>query len=398
MKPKTHLLTLLGLLSTALASAAAEKFTVTAANDPGLARPAEMIAVPWTEIISRLPGALPDHVTVRDAKGQVLPSQYTNFQPEMREGHVDDFLFQHDFAAGEKSATFTIEKTVDPVPPFPQKTFARYVPERFDDFAWENDLVGHRTYGQALDSPAAGGSRLATNGIDIWCKRVPYLIVDRWYLRGHNNYHKDTGEGLDAFGVGPTTGCGGTGVWDGSKLYPAHNWKTSKVLANGPIRTVFELGYEEWDAGGLKITETKRFIVDAGKYLDEIQSTFTFTGPAEITAAIGLVRQEKPKAQVFGAKLDEKAGWLGQWETYEANGQIGCGIVLQPGTFAGSAQDDRNHLILVKAKSGKPMTYFAGGCWGRAGRITTAAAWEAYLTAWSARLKSPVKITFGTSN
>jgi len=93
---------LFGLFATASVSSAAEKFTVTATHDLGIARPAEMIAVPWTEIISRLPDALPDHLTVRDAKGRVLASQYTNFQPEVREGHVDDFLFQHDFSAAIK--------------------------------------------------------------------------------------------------------------------------------------------------------------------------------------------------------------------------------------------------------------------------------------------------------
>lgn len=402
MRPSSHLLTLAGLLATAAVGNAAGKFTVTVTNEAGTARPAETIEVPWKEVISRLPGALPDHVSVRDAAGKLLPSQFTNFKPEVREGNVDDFLFQHDFAAGEKSATFTIEFGSAPLPPFPSKTFARYVPERFDDFAWENDKIAHRTYGPALDSPAAGGSRLATSGIDVWVKKVSYPIVDRWYLRGHDNYHKDTGEGIDIFGVGPSVGCGGTGVWVDGKLHAAKNWKTWKILANGPLRTVFELGYGEWDAGGVKVSETRRYTVEAGRYLDQVDSTFTFTGPAEITAAVGLVRQEKPSTPVMAAKADEKAGTLSQWEAYaakgETHGSIGCGIVLQPGAFAGKAEDDRNHLVLVKAKSGVPVTFLAGAAWDEAGEIKSAAEWDAYLAAWSARLKSPVKITYGASN
>jgi len=67
------------------------------------------------------------------------------------------------------------------------------------------------------------------------------------------------------YDVGTNRGCGGTGVWDGRKLLVSKNWKTWKVLANGPIRAVFELAYAPWDAGnGVKIAETKRFTVDAG--------------------------------------------------------------------------------------------------------------------------------------
>ncbi len=391
-----HFLALTGALATVAVSSAADKITLTTTHDLGIARPAETIVIPWTDIISRLPGALPDHLTVRDAQGRLLPSQYTNFKPDVREGHVDDFLFQHDFAAGEKSASFTIEMTADPVPPFPSKTFARHVPERLDDFAWENDLVAHRMYGQALDSPAAGGSRMISSGIDVWSKRVGYPIVDRWYLKGHDNYHKDTGEGLDIYSVETTRGAGGTGVWDGGKLHVSHNWKTARVLANGPLRTVFELSYDAWDANGVKVTETKRFIVDAGRYLDEIQSTFTFTGAPEITVAVGLPK--KTKARSFGSIPNEKSGWLAQWENYDPHGHIGTGLVLQPGGFAGFAQDERNHLILVKAKSGEPVRYFAGAAWDKAGGIKSGAAWEEYLNAWAQRLASPVKITFKTPN
>jgi pectinesterase len=45
---------------------------------------------------------------------------------------------------------FTVEKIDIVAPVFPTKTFARYVPERLDDFGRENDKIGHRTYGARL--------------------------------------------------------------------------------------------------------------------------------------------------------------------------------------------------------------------------------------------------------
>ena len=41
--------------------------------------------------------------------------------------------------------------------------FARFVPERMDDFAWENDRIGFRVFGPALSLVEETG-----NGVDVW--------------------------------------------------------------------------------------------------------------------------------------------------------------------------------------------------------------------------------------
>ena len=384
------------LVCSALSARAAEKIVVTVTNDLDIARPAEVIAVPFSEIQRLLPDMLFDHLVVKDATGAVIPAQGTNFQPEEHHDYYRDLVFQHDFAAGEKSATFTIEKTATTVPPYPAKVFARYIPERFDDFAWENDRVGHRIYGQGLDTPAAGGSRMISSGVDVWSKRVRYLIVDRWYVKGH--YHTDTGEGLDMYDVGTNRGCGGTGVWDGQKLSVSHNWKIWKVLANGPIRAVFELTYEPWDAGsGVKVSETKRFTVDAGHNLDEIESTFDFApapgSDGELTIAIGLTKH--PKLAAAAAAQDEKAAWIGLWEDFRnpMSGNLGTGVILAPAArLAGLAETPNDRLILARVKTGETLRYAAGAGWAQSGDFATKDDWSAYLASWAKRLQSPIKI------
>jgi Domain of unknown function (DUF4861) len=296
---------LLSLLGTASALFAADKLTITVTQDLAIARPSETITVPWSSVQNALPGALLQKIAVKDAAGHSLAYQVTNVAPEAKDPHnkgvaYGDLIFQHDFAAGEKSATFTVEKTDVVSPVFPSKVFARYVPERLDDFAWENDRIAHRTYGPALAAPAAPGSGkevLVTSGLDVWCKRVDYLVVDRWYNKGHDHYHHDEGEGMDMYQVGESRGCGGTGVWDGQKLYVSRNYKTWKVIANGPIRAIFELTYDAWDANGIKVSEVKHFVVDAGHNLDEIDSTFTFDGANDITVAVGQNKESADKGQ-----------------------------------------------------------------------------------------------------
>ena len=389
-----------GVLLCATAGAA-DRLTVTTRHDLDAARPSETIVIPWKDVNAALPGALIQHLVVKDATGRVLPYQVTNVAPLAKDPQgvgaaYGELLFQHDFAPGEKTATFVIEKSDALTAPFAARAYARYVPERLDDFAWENDVIGHRTYGPALAAPAPPGSGkevLETSGLDIWFKRVDYPIVDRWYNKGHDHYHKDEGEGMDMYNVGRSRGAGGTGVWDGTRLYTSRNWAGWKVLANGPIRAVFELTYDAWDAAGTRVTEVKRFTVDAGHQLDQIDSTFTFSGPATLTVAVGLNKTPTDKKQEPRVSLirDDAGHALLQWVEQASNGAFGTAIVLP--TATAYAEDALNDLVLARVTSGAPLRYWVGAAWDRAGRITSKAEWQAYVAAEARRYAHPVRIT-----
>jgi len=391
---------LLCLLASAPAAFAAGSVTVTVTHDLALARPAETIAVKWSELARLLPGAQLQHLAVKDAAGHSLPYQVTNVDPEAKDPKnlgiaYGELLFQHDFAAGEKSATFTIERTEATAPPFPTKVFARFVPERLDDFAWENDRIAHRTYGPALAAPGRGKEVLVTSGLDVWCKRVTYPIVDRWYNKGHDHYHHDEGEGMDMYNVGTSRGCGGTGVWDGGQLYVGRNFTAWKVIANGPIRAIFELTYDTWTAGGAIVSEVKRFTVDAGHNLDQIDSTFTaWVGPKSFTVGIGLNKDSSDRGQNCVATVvkNQAEGWLAQWEAQKTNGSIGEAIIV-PDEQPDFTEDSVNQLVLAKVTSGQPLRYYVGAGWTKSGDFASPEDWNAYVAACAARAKSPVKVT-----
>jgi hypothetical protein len=414
------------LLLLALASAAhADKITVTVTNDLAIARPSEVITVPFAQIrklldpahsdpatywnrTTNIPNVRFDNLLVKDAAGNEVPSQVTNLDTKGgRNFEYDYLLFQHDFAAGEKTATFTIETVDTQVSPYPAKVYCRYVPDRLDDFAWENDRIAHRIYGPSLELPSAGPDQMANggSGIDVWSKRFSYFIIDRWYNKDHNPLHTDTGEGLDMYETGPARGDGGTGVWDGQALHVSRNFRTWKIMANGPLRAVFEIGYQPWDAGnGVMVSETKRFTVDAGHNLDQIVSTYTFTGADELTIGIGLTEHT---TRSDGAKITPTQNaenlWESLWEVYPKSGQLGTGVVLAPGTtFGGFVQSKANvpaakgirpdDLMLVKVKSGVPVTYYTGAGWDQSKQFSGNADWTAYLGDWAQRLRSPIKV------
>ncbi len=404
MKPHPLLAIAAVLVAPGLALAT-PKLEIIVANSAALARPAETLIVPWATIARAMPGALLQHLAVRSADGASLPYQVTNVNPEAKDPSnlgvaYGELIFQHDFAAGETTARFTVESIEAVAPVFPAKVFARFVPERYDDFAWENDKIGHRTYGPALALPDTNGSGkevTVSSGIDIWCKKVNYLIVDRWYNKGHTHYHHDEGEGMDMYNVGPSRGDGGIGIWDGRTLAVSGNFQKWKVIANGPIRAVFELAYDTWTAPGAQVTEVKRYTVDAGDYFDQIDSTVTVvqgSRPA-LTIGIGLGKDsadhgEDPRSSVTSSLSD---GVLALWTVEKTHGSLGTAVIVPPKSLAGFAEDKLNHLALAKAESGKPLRFYAGAAWSKAGEITTRQAWNDTVMARANRLRHPVTIT-----
>ena len=381
-------------------SQAQDQMRVTVTHQLKQARPSETITIPWAQVNHYLPGALIQKIAVKDRHGNVLPHQVTNIAPQAKDPlgvgiAYGELIFQYHFTAGEQSADFQIEKIEGIAPVFETKAFGRHVPERLDDFAWENDKIAHRTYGLALAAPAPAGVTkevLVTSGIDIWFKRVPYPIVDRWYNKGHDHYHKDEGEGLDMYNVGKSRGCGGTGIWDGQQLYTSINYERWKILANGPVRTVFELSYQSWDAAGIAITETKRFTVDAGHYLDKIESRFHYAGNTSLTAAIGLNKTPSDKGQNPSIKVDKNLATqsLSQWIEQSTKGAFGTAIILP--TAKDYAEDPLNHLILTSVHSDQTLTYYAGAVWERWGDIKTQQEWNTYLAQMAARYQDPIQI------
>ena len=57
-----------------------------------------------------------------------------------------------------------------------KKVFGRYVPERKDDIAWENEYAAFRFYGPALapENPS--------NGVDLWLKTSTSAPSTSWKI------------------------------------------------------------------------------------------------------------------------------------------------------------------------------------------------------------------------
>lgn len=307
------------------------------------------------------------------------------------DGDADVLLFQPKISASSEK-----EYEIVPSDAADSKNincYSRFVPERTDDYAWENNKVAFRTYGpvaqKMVEDKIPGGT--LTSGIDAWLKRVDYPIINKWYEKatlGTGTYHKDTGEGLDNFHVGDSRGIGGIAVNEKGKYYFSRNFISWKTITTGPIRTSFILTYANWDANGHKITESKLISLDYGSYLSRFE--ISIKGTKNIAAGITL----HDKKGSIGTNVEE--GWLSHWEPID-DSEIGTGLVAPEGTLTAfdnhiTDETDLSNLYgNLKVKKHK-VVYYAGFGWKKGSPFKTQKEWETYLSSFAKKINNPLVI------
>jgi hypothetical protein len=251
---------------------------------------------------------------------------------------------------------------------FPSKTFARYVPERYEDFAWENDVMAFRAYGKALESTKENAL-----GLDVWAKKTSELVIDKWYKK--NDYHRDYGEGLDFYHVGNTLGAGNIAAFAGDQIVFPANYVKYEVLDNGPLRSTFRLHHAPWKVGDDQVQLVKEIQIDAGSYFNKITATFESAKKDSVGFCVG-IRQNAGKDAVM---LHEAAGTMGYWQPADpVNGIIGIGVQMKD--IQGEMKQHNGHVLFTsKIASGAPIVYYMGAAWDKKGDFTTADEWFQFL-------------------
>jgi hypothetical protein len=392
------------LLSATLLGATApapDSKTVTVRNKLALHRSSETISIPAAQLTALVKKYDPANLLVKDARGKALVSQAVDNNGD---GTMDELLFQTDIPA-KATQKFTVTGAANGAaqqPKSPYTTFARLVPERIDDYTWENDRVAFRTYGPEAErlvvAKQPGGT--LTSGMDCWLKRVPYPIIDKWYA-GHvkeaGYYHKDHGEGYDPYHVGDSRGFAGIGIWENDSLYVSRNFTGYKTLANGPIRTVFELSYAPWQAGGRTVTEKKLLSIDLGSNLTRFEERISADKPLP-NVTIGTTLHAEPKGVLGEVKGEPKQGWFRYWEPMD-DAFVGTGVVLAPSQIQTwkdhrTKAKEQSHLLVVATPKENKLVYYAGFGWTKSGQFKSSSEWDQYLADYAKRLASPLEVTY----
>jgi len=365
-----------------VALAAGPGAAVTVRNPIGVARPSETVVLDAGQLRALLPVDDVRKVHVRaegSDKDLLVQAVDTN-----DDGKFEQFLFQADFAPRETRVFLLTVGERQIASAADYKTYGRFVRERRDDFAWENDRIAHRMYGKELETWLQ--EPLTSSSVDVWTKRVRSLVINNWYMV--DDYHHEHGEGGDFYSAGKTRGDGGTGLWVDGKLYPSANFRDSRVYAVGPIRVLFDLTYEGWNAGGVRVSEKKRVSLDAGQNLDRFESSYTIEGSASNLAhAVGIRKLSGTRMQA-----DKERGILRTWEPVKDEGELGQAVIVDPAVMKDLAEDDLNYLVLTKITAGAPCVSYSGFASTPLGDFKTVAEWDRYLADFAARVRAPVEV------
>lgn len=359
-----RIITLL-ILTAFLTVSCCAKLEIEVQNPSSIQYADQTIEIPITKIQTKLAKVPIEELVVFDANGNQIPSQLSS------EGLL---LFQATIAAGE-SAKFTISKGTPET--YTAQTYARAVPERMDDWAWENNRITFRMYGPALEATGE-----LSNGIDVWVKSTPEMIINQWYAPGVD-YHTDHGQGLDCYKVGRTLGAGAMAPIHGDTLCLGRNYIKATLLDVGPVRTTFCLEYAPFRVDSAMITQRRTISLDAWSQFNRI--TEEFEGDFDtLNAVAGIIigREGVVKNYPQGLAYSQSNG--------AKNGVTHTAVIMMQPTTIDTIQ---NHIAArtVITNSNPRTSYLNGAGWSKGG-FATSQDWQTEVENQIIKLNNPLII------
>lgn len=362
-----------------LNATASNKVTVSVKNAISLQRSNEIVEINLKKVTDKLGLKDGETFVVKDAKAKQI-----SYQIASNNGLKNAVII---FPASVKSkgiCTYTIQKGTPAK--FESKVYGRLVPERKDDYCWENDRIAFRVYGPALQATGE-----VSSGIDVWAKRTDKLIINKWYAdeeAGKQSYHEDHGEGLDMYKVGPTLGAGATTPYVDGKLYFSKNFVKSEVLDNGPLRMTVKLIYAPFIAEKTEITETRIISLDAGSQLNKVTIIYNANNKS-IPAVTGIVMRNSKEEKTFTA--ENKNYFLHAEPKDSINGTLyEAVIVTKP--FTKIEVKDGHILGFQNINPLKNYEYYQGAGWNKWG-FPTFEDWKKYVKKYLSKIKNPLIVT-----
>ena len=254
------------------------------------------------------------------------------------------------------------------------KVYGRFVPERKDDFAWENEYAAFRMYGPALrpENPS--------NGVDLWLKASPELVVDSFYYREHVlglPYHINYGKGLDCYKVGHTCGAGGLVVIAEGKTWIGGAYDRWEILEQTPDKFVFRLEYDSLLVAGHILQESITITAEAGQLQNKAEVVLTADSQEPIANSLlvggGIYLHDTvdyhltiPEVGYVFYEEDALSDKTAAQMNYDYNGSTSQGRIQLSVKTPGATLTDivDGNLIAVKPYSlGDTLTYYFGACW-----------------------------------
>ena len=364
-----------------LASCSVDSQSVIVTNDSELSRENETIELCFTNLKKADRSLTAENVIVCDFLGVQVPCQvYTETNG------CEKLVFQASVDAGA-STKFVVKAGVRE--DFPMLAYSRHVPERKDDYAYENNVVAGRIYGPALEFPRTFGS-------DIWLKCTERLVIDDWFKK--MDYHHNYGEGMDCYKVGGTLGGGALVPYsDGETFVIGDNWASVQHICDGPIRTKAEFTYNAFDVNGKHYSATRVIELDANSHFVKSVTAFHPVGHEadSLDLVLGAIQHEVINRY-------DAVNWIAFTEVAsdtkqpEIDGNISVALIYDEAELADNSLkaigDIAGHAaIITREATDKPVTVWTGSGWSLAG-IDTPDVWTVMVGDFAYAQANPLKV------
>ena len=273
--------------------------------------------------------------------------------------------------------------------PVAARTFVRFMPEREDDIAWENDIAAFRMYGPALMK-----IQKPSNGVDIWMKYKDEPVMAALYageLERKISYHEDNGlGGLDCYDVNHTLGAGGVAPYT-DKLWVGDAFSRYEIVESGPLRSVFTLFYDNSiPVDGSFFTETLTVTSDAGSLLNK--GVVIFEGDKPIKYLATGIFMNRVKVNTFH---DMENKTISYTKNAFSNNRVPHGqtyiAVYAPSMNGEPFIEDENFAVLNDYNVGEELTWYFGGGWSK-WKFPTEQDWLTALKQFSQAKQNPLII------
>ena len=380
---KKNLLILLSII-TLVSCGSVKNLRVEVKNSESIDRSNELVELSVNEIEKQLRGKNAALLVSNEA-GEVIPSQVTS----------DGLLLFPSGLRANESQVFTIRR--GEALEYEPKVFGRVFPERKEDFAWENDRLGFRFYGNELkehDGPS--------NGLDLWYKRTNKLVLNEWYRKSVEegiSYHVDHGEGCDPYGVGHSLGGGAMAPFVEGELILNDNYLTVEVLDEGPLRFTARLNYPDIEIAGKSYQESRTVMLDAASQMTKIVQDYHTDD--KLTLAAGIVKRPNSDDALWESGSDY---FIFSEPANEVNGQIHLSILIPQGIDSVEVKSyeylhpingrlqNFSHTLAFTQNSGT-VSYYTGFGWDKFG-FDSAEKWQEYVENFKLALENPFEVNY----
>ena len=309
-------------------------------------------------------------VIVRDVSNIERATQWTHDGKLLMEAHVRP----------HGKAVFTLQPGTPAA--FRSWVDGRQYPERLDDIAFENDRIGFRIYGPALQKKGEKGY-----GYDLWVKRTTDFVLGELYRNDPRlSFHLDYGKGVDCYAVGPTLGCGVPAMLQNGEIRFPWCYETYKILDKGPLRFSVQIDFPTTPDG---ITEHRILSIDKGSNF--VESTVWYDGLKQSTDVLAgfPIRPAGAETLVKGDNYIQYADPTIEPERYQT--QVYVALLFPDQKIDIDVVQQHGVGIMRGYTSGQRFHYYIGAAW-REFDVRSQAEWQLRINGFMQSKKNPLQI------